>query len=221
MRRPWVAEERQLDTRTAPLPVQNSPSSPLLAACAVQNSPCSPKMALFGTFFACMANFVPLSSPTSHAWRTLYRMRGRDGASHHSTPGPTGAEGTAGTGGPGCGAHERRRHHRQPNFARNLTWSFFETPHKRCNPNDTISKSEILAGELRATLLGNHSRQAPTRVPARARGRPATAPVGGGRAWPGNTQTPRPIGGRREACGAWPGNEPTRITLSTPGAADV
>ena len=29
-------------------------------------------------------------------------------------------------------------------------------------------------------------------------------------AGPGNTQTPRPIGGRREACGAWPGFEPTR-----------
>ena len=38
----------------------------------------------------------------------------------------------------------------------------------------------------------------------------AAAPVGGGRAWPGNTQAPRPIGGRREACGAWPGFEPTR-----------
>ena len=37
----------------------------------------------------------------------------------------------------------------------------------------------------------------------------AAVPVGGG-AWPGNTQTPRPIGGRREACGAWPGFEPTR-----------
>ena len=35
-------------------------------------------------------------------------------------------------------------------------------------------------------------------------------PVGGGGAWPGNTQTPRPIGGRREACGAWPGFETTR-----------
>ena len=29
------------------------------------------------------------------------------------------------------------------------------------------------------------------------------------RAWPGNTQTPRPIGGRREVCGPWPGNGPT------------
>ena len=34
--------------------------------------------------------------------------------------------------------------------------------------------------------------------------------MGGGGAWPGNTQTPRPIGGRRVACGAWPGFEPTR-----------
>ena len=38
----------------------------------------------------------------------------------------------------------------------------------------------------------------------------AAVPVGGGGAWPGNTQAPRPIGGRREACGAWPGFEPTR-----------
>ena len=45
---------------------------------------------------------------------------------------------------------------------------------------------EIVAGELRAKLLS------------------------GGRAWPDNTQTPRPIGGRREACGAWPGFETTR-----------
>ena len=37
----------------------------------------------------------------------------------------------------------------------------------------------------------------------------AAVPVGG-RAWPDNTQTPRPIEGRREACGAWPGFETTR-----------
>ena len=37
----------------------------------------------------------------------------------------------------------------------------------------------------------------------------AAVPVGGGD-WTSNTQTPRPIGGRREACGAWPGFEPTR-----------
>ena len=38
----------------------------------------------------------------------------------------------------------------------------------------------------------------------------AAVPVGGGGAWPDNTQIPQPIGGRREACGAWPDNEPTR-----------
>ena len=43
----------------------------------------------------CRANFVPLSPPTSHAGRTLYRMRGSVGASDNSTPDPTGAEGQA------------------------------------------------------------------------------------------------------------------------------
>ena len=42
------------------------------------------------------------------------------------------------------------------------------------------------------------------------RGTRAAVPVGGGGAWPDNTQIPQPIGGRREACGAWPDNEPTR-----------
>ena len=45
----------------------------------------------------------------------------------------------------------------QTNFARNLTRSFFETTRKRCNSNDMNSKLELIAGELRATLLGNHS----------------------------------------------------------------
>ena len=44
----------------------------------------------------------------------------------------------------------------------------------------------------------------------RAPEEPAAVPAGGGGAWPGNTQTPRPIGGRREACGARPDNEATR-----------
>ena len=88
-----------------------------------------------------MANFLPFSPARSRARRTLYRMRGRDGSSHHSTPALTGAEGAGGTGGPGCGARERRRH-RQPNFARNLSWSVFETPQKRCNSNDVNSMFE-------------------------------------------------------------------------------
>ena len=39
--------------------------------------------------------------------------------------------------------------------ARNLTRSFFEMAHKRCNSNGLISKFEISGGELRATFLGN------------------------------------------------------------------
>ena len=38
--------------------------------------------------------------------------------------------------------HGRRRHRRQPNVARNLSWSFFETPQKHCNSNDANSKFE-------------------------------------------------------------------------------
>jgi len=52
---------------------QNSPCTPLLTACAGQNSPCSPKMAQFCAFCPRMANFLPLSPPTSHAGRTFSR----------------------------------------------------------------------------------------------------------------------------------------------------
>ena len=41
----------------------------------------------------------------------------------------------------------------QTNFARNFPRSFFETTQKRCNSNDTNSRFELLAGELRAKLL--------------------------------------------------------------------
>ena len=43
-----------------------------------------------------------------------------------------------------------------PKVARNLTRSFFDIAHKRCNSNDPISMFEIIARELRATLLRNH-----------------------------------------------------------------
>ena len=46
--------------------------------------------------------------------------------------------------------------------ARNLTRSFFEIGHKRCNSSDHISMSEICARELRATLLGNQPDWKPT-----------------------------------------------------------
>ena len=44
--------------------------------------------------------------------------------------------------------------------ARNSPWSVFNIVHKRCNSNDAISMFERFTWELRATLLGNHSRNA-------------------------------------------------------------
>ena len=76
--------------------VQNSPSTSRTALLPVQNSPCSPEMARFGAFSACRESFVPFSPPRSQAGRILYRTRGRVGASHDSTPSPTSAEGTGG-----------------------------------------------------------------------------------------------------------------------------
>ena len=60
----------------------------------------------------------------------------------HQQPSPTGVE--------GAGGHKRARLRRPwtaptpppPNFARNLTRSFFETPQKRCNSNDANSMFE-------------------------------------------------------------------------------
>ena len=63
------------------------------------------------------------------------------------------------SGGPGCGADTRHQEGPQPNFARNLTRSFFAIGQKRCNSNDTNSTFEQATGELRATLLGNHPDQ--------------------------------------------------------------
>ena len=43
---------------------------------------------------------------------------------------------------PSCDTHGRRRHRRQPNLARNLSRSLFDTPQKRCNANDANSMFE-------------------------------------------------------------------------------
>ena len=81
--------------------VQNSPSTSRTAPLPVQNSPSSPEMARFGAFSTCRESFVPFSPPRSRAGRILYRTQGRDGASHDSTPGPTCVEDVGGTGGYG------------------------------------------------------------------------------------------------------------------------
>ena len=81
---------------------ENSPYRSHIAPLAGQNSPCSHKMAQFGRFYPCRANFIPMSPATSRAGRTLYRMRAGCGASkHNSTPGAAGVEGAGGTGGHG------------------------------------------------------------------------------------------------------------------------
>ena len=87
---------------------ENSPYRSHIAPLAGQNSPCSHKMAQFGRFYPCRANFIPMSPAASRAGRTLYRMRAGCGASkHNSTPGAAGVEGAGGTAGPG-------RHHTAP-----------------------------------------------------------------------------------------------------------
>ena len=71
------------------------------------------------------------------------------------------------TGRPGRGSRGRRDRKvtmvtTSAKVARNLTRSFFEIGHKRCNSSDHISMSEICARELRATLLGNQPDWKPT-----------------------------------------------------------
>ena len=101
------------------------------------------------------------------------------------------------------GRSGRHRHHRQPNFARNLSRSFFEMPQTRCNSNDANSMFESVVEELRAELLvdshswasgATHRADAPSRrskLTARtARGPPTVQP--GPTARPGSQKTRGP-----------------------------
>ena len=99
--------------------VQNSPSTSRTAPLPVQNSPSTPEMAQFGAFSACRESFVPFSPPRSRAGRVLYRTQGRVGASHDTTTGTTSAEGTGGTTGTRRMTGGLRQDHRQTNFACN------------------------------------------------------------------------------------------------------
>ena len=105
-----------------------------------------------------------------------------------------------GEAGPGCGARRGQRHHHQPNFARNLTRSVFETPQKRCNSNDANSMFELVEGELRAKLLRCRHDSVTFRDQARPRAPEgqAAVPAGGSGAWP------------RCPWAAGPDNEPKR-----------
>ena len=139
--------------------VQNSPSTSRTAPLPVQNSPSTPEMAQFGAFSACRESFVPFSPPRSRAGRILYRTRGRVGASPTAQHAPCGRRQE--TTGPGRGAGFGRLvgparvggATAQTSFAHNFPRSLFETTRKRCNPNDTHSMFEQAGGELRAKLL--------------------------------------------------------------------
>ena len=106
-------------------------------------------------------NFVPFSPPRSQAGRVLYRTRGRDRASHDSTPARQVRSGRhrrnrrarPRSRRPVDGASMGWRGQRQTNFAHNFPRSLFETTRKRCNSNDANSIFEQAAGELRAKLL--------------------------------------------------------------------
>ena len=94
----WAAKRQQLDTWTAPQRNKTRPTRTAPRHFRYKTHPARPKWHFLARF--------------ARAWRTLYRIQGRDGASHTRTQRPTGAEGTGGAGGPGCGARGQRRHHR-------------------------------------------------------------------------------------------------------------
>ena len=74
------------------------------------------------------------------------------------TPHATSEEGAdRAAAGPGCG-HGGITGPRRIKVARNSPRSFFEHCSKRCNSNDAKSRFGAAAGELRATLSGNHPR---------------------------------------------------------------
>ena len=85
-----------------------------------------------------------------------------------------------------------------PKVARNLTRSLFEIGHKRCNSNDHDSMFEAAAGELRATLLGNHCGTSSRRADGHDKARPGHTPLGHDKAATplGHDKAARPHRGR-------------------------
>ena len=65
-----------------------------------------------------------------------------------------GEYGRASRHGPSHGTRGRRPDNLQTNVARNFPRSLFEITRKRCNSNDVDSTFELIAWELRATLMG-------------------------------------------------------------------
>ena len=113
---------------------------------------------------------------------------------------------------PNHSARERRRHHRQPNLARNLSRSFFETPQKRCNSNATNSTFELVEGELRAKLLvGNRSWDSGQRIEPTHEARASTpGPTG----VEGAGETCRGTGGWRRGLAGLRADAPSRTSAT-------
>ena len=117
-------------------------------------SPSAPENSIFCPFWACGANFfahearqhgdVETNNTTAHPQQgsfetTITTAPEKCTKYTHFAPAKAMAvsdDRPTRTTGAGCGARGRRRHHRQPNFARNLSRSFFKILEKRCNPND-------------------------------------------------------------------------------------
>ena len=104
-----ATKSRQQDTRAVPLRYKTRPAHPFSPHVRYKTRPAGPFSPHVRYKTRPARPKRPIFAHFAHAWRTFYRMRGRDGASHHSTPGPTGVKGAGGTGGPGCGAGGRWR----------------------------------------------------------------------------------------------------------------
>ena len=87
---------------------------------------------------------TPISRPQRRRRFQSHTDTSKQRRSRFHTTGPPHQQGLAAppASGLGCDTHGRRPPHLQPNFARNLLRSFFETPHKRCNSNGTHSMFE-------------------------------------------------------------------------------
>ena len=111
LRCPRAAKAQQLDTRTAPRRDKTRPTRTAPGHCGIKLALQTPSRRICGTKLALLAQ----NDPNWHVLRaqgelntavaskkprrrTLYRMRGKDGAIHDSTPGVAGVKGAGGSG---------------------------------------------------------------------------------------------------------------------------
>ena len=144
---------------------ENSPYRSHIAPLAGQNSPCSHKMAQFGRFYPCRANFIPISPATSRAGRRISRTGRRNMARLKPTT---------------------------PLLTPNKGPLKLPSPlHPKTAPNTPISHPQRRSRFQSHTGTSKQRRSwFQTTGPPRLQ-HPHAAPVGGGRAWPGFEATRR------------------------------